>query len=55
MIYYILVGFGSALVGFIGGFLFGTIRGAKFAHQVLQRQGRLKEIMAPTKANQDFQ
>lgn len=52
---YVLLGFGAALVGFIGGFLFGTIHGARFAHLMLKKQGRLIEPTPPTKANQDFQ
>jgi hypothetical protein len=52
---YALVGFGSAAIGFIGGFLFGTINGCKFAHYVLKRDGRLRDVPPPTDANQDFQ
>jgi hypothetical protein len=53
--FYVLVGIGSSIVGFIGGFFFGSIHGCRFAHYILKKEGRLKDVPPPAKANQDFQ
>lgn len=55
MIWYIVVAIVSGLAGYIGGFLFGSLHGARFAHKALKQAGRLKELPPPTKVNQDFQ
>lgn len=46
----ILAGAITALVGFVVGAVVGIIYGAKFAHRILEREGRLIPLSPPAVA-----
>ena len=50
----ILAGAATALVSIAVGFVVGTLYGIKFAHKLLEREGRLKPVTPPAIARTDL-